>query len=58
MTKIFQVNPDPDVRADPEIDILKEEENLTNGDIANLYNEDEIGVVAWRRRVNIFKRKR
>ena len=39
----MQVNPDPDVRADPESDILKEEENFTNGDIENFYDEEELG---------------
>lgn len=62
----IKVNPDPDVRADPEIDILKEEDNLANGDINNFYDEEELEAkqeklkqkVAWRRRVNIFTRKR
>ena len=30
--------------ADPEIDILKTEENLTNGDIDQLYTEEELGL--------------
>ena len=37
------MNPDQDVRADCEIDILKEEENFTNGDIENFYDEEELG---------------
>ena len=45
MTKVFQVNPDPDVRADPEIDILKEEENLANGDLEKFYDEEELGFI-------------
>ena len=45
MTKLFQVNTDPDVRADPEIDILKEEENLANGDIEKFYDEEELGFI-------------
>ena len=37
------MNPDPDVRADPEIDILKEEDDLANGDIEKFYDEEELG---------------
>jgi len=62
----IKVNPDPDVRADPEIDILKEEDDLMNGDIENFYDEEELEKkqeklkqkIAWRRKVNMFTRKR
>ena len=31
------------MRADPEIDILKEEDDFANGDIENFYDEEELG---------------
>jgi len=62
----IKVNPDPHVRADPEIDILKEEDDFANGDIENFYDEEELEKnqeklkqkVKWRRGVNMFTRKR
>merc|ERR1711936_503312 len=38
----IKVNPDPYLRADPEIDILKEEEELPNGNIAQFFDEEEL----------------
>eukprot|EP00092_Neocalanus_flemingeri_P056207 GFUD01066573.1.p1 GENE.GFUD01066573.1~~GFUD01066573.1.p1 ORF type:complete len:164 (+),score=51.48 GFUD01066573.1:161-652(+) len=62
----IKVNPDPYVSADPEIDILKTEENLANGDADQFYDEEELEKkqeklkqkIAWRRKVNIFTGKR
>ena len=39
----LQVNPDPYVSADPEIDITKEETTMANGDIDRFYDEEELG---------------
>eukprot|EP00092_Neocalanus_flemingeri_P092866 GFUD01117948.1.p1 GENE.GFUD01117948.1~~GFUD01117948.1.p1 ORF type:complete len:119 (+),score=46.92 GFUD01117948.1:2-358(+) len=62
----IKINPDPDLSADPEIDILKTEDGLPNGTIDDYYDENELEKsqeklkkkVAWRRKVNIFTGKR
>jgi len=62
----IKVNPDPYVSADPEIDITKDETTLANGDIDRFYDEEELAKmqqklkqkIAWRRKVNMFTRKR
>ena len=38
----LKVNPDPYLRADPEIDIMKKEDEFPNG-MANFYDEEELG---------------
>ena len=38
-----QINPDPDLSADPEIDILKKEDGLANGGVDDYYDEEELG---------------
>jgi len=62
----MKINPDPHVRADPEIDIFKTEGTLANGDIEDFHNENELEEgqkrlkkkLAWKRKVNIFTGKR
>ena len=39
----FQINPDPDLEDNPEIDIFKTEEALANGVIDDYYDEEELG---------------
>ena len=39
----MKVNPDPYLRADPEIDIMKKEDEFPNG-MANFYDEEELGL--------------
>ena len=39
---LLQVNPDPYLRADPEIDIMKKEDEFPNG-MAKFYDEEELG---------------
>ena len=39
---VLQVNPDPYLRADPEIDIMKKEEEFPNG-MGDFYDEEELG---------------
>ena len=39
----MQINPDPDLSADPEIDILKKEDGLANGGVDDYYDEEELG---------------
>ena len=40
---LLQVNPDPYLRADPEIDIMKKEEEFPNGS-AKFYDEEVLGL--------------
>ena len=40
---ISQINPDPDLEDNPEIDIFKTEDSLGNGDIDGYCDEDELG---------------
>jgi len=62
----IKINPDPDLSADPEIDILKKEDGLANGGVDDYYDEEELEQnqmklkkkLASRRRVNIFTGKR
>eukprot|EP00092_Neocalanus_flemingeri_P020605 GFUD01022326.1.p1 GENE.GFUD01022326.1~~GFUD01022326.1.p1 ORF type:complete len:425 (-),score=107.53 GFUD01022326.1:32-1306(-) len=62
----IKINPDPDLSADPEIDILKADDGLPNGTIDDYYDENELEKsqeklkkkVAWMRKVNIFTGKR
>ena len=43
LTILYQINPDPDLADDPEIDIFKTEDALANGDVNNYFDEDELG---------------
>ena len=43
MRTCIQINPDPSLSADPEIDILKTEDGLPNGNIDDYYDEEELG---------------
>lgn len=61
----IKVNPDPYLRADPEVDIMKtEDDNQPNG--AAFYDEEELAKreeklkrkLAWRKHVNMFTRRR
>jgi len=61
----IKVNPDPYLRADPEIDIMKhDDDGLPNG--AAFYDEEELAKreerlkrkIAWRKHVNMFTRRR
>ena len=62
----FQINPDPDLEDNPEIDIFKTEEAFANGVIDDYYDEEELEEaqkklkkkLAWRKKVNIFTGKR
>ena len=62
----IQVNPDPYVRSDPEVDINKQEEVHGNGTIPGLFSEADLALreeklkqkIAWRKRVNVFTKKR
>jgi len=61
-----KVNPDPYVRSDPEVDINKQEEVHGNGTIPGLFSEADLALreeklkqkIAWRKRVNVFTKKR
>ena len=61
----IKVNPDPYLRADPEIDVMKtEDDGLANGQA--FYDEEELAKrearlkrkIAWRKHVNMFTRRR
>jgi len=60
----IKVNPDPYLRADPEVDIMKTDDEGPNG--TAFYDEEELAKreerlrrkIAWRKHVNMFTRRR